>query len=256
MTSHSYVETLPLHGSAHPVHPDWRRAIDAVRHLVKDADSTYYAFEVAQALDPNAVERALGDMLRHEAGRRLYAERPCLLDAARDRDALAAMGDGSFGCAYLAHLDRFGLDPVKLIELEREYRPDYVSRSEGLAWFSERLALMHDFWHVLTGYGADGMGEAILLPFTAAQRGGRSNWLLTIGAATQVHMWPRRLWPLELVRAYRRGRRAALLTALPYEELLPEPLAAVRASVGLAEMTAAHPGRWGREHAAFVSAAP
>ena len=37
-----------------------------------------------------------------------------------------------------------------------------------------------------------------------------------------------------MLRSWCRGRRAAWLLALPYEELLPQPLEDVRRSVGLA----------------------
>ncbi len=41
------------------------------------------------------------------------------------------------------------------------------NRDAGGEWFAERIDLMHDLWHVLTGYGTDGGGEAALLPLIA-----------------------------------------------------------------------------------------
>ena len=101
---------------------------------------------------------------------------------------------------------------------------------------------------MLTGYGADGFGEATLLPFTTAQLGGRANAFLSLGAG--LEMWSRigRPLPGYLWRAWRRGRRAAPLDVLPYEELLPLPLDRVRAAVGLEPPEVAHPeGIWVQE---------
>jgi ubiquinone biosynthesis protein Coq4 len=47
--------------------------------------------------------------------------------------------------------------------------------------------------------------------------------------------WPRYLWC-----AYRRGRRARRLTAAPYEELLPLPVAEVRERLGIEPAAAWH----------------
>ena len=48
-------------------------------------------------------------------------------------------------------------------------------------------------------------------------------------------------WQRYLFRAYRRGRRAAQLTAVPYEELLPLPLAEVRRRLAIEPPSVAHP---------------
>jgi hypothetical protein len=50
-------------------------------------------------------------------------------------------------------------------------------------------------------------------------------------------VWARYLW-----RSWRRGRRASLLVAAPYEELLALPLGEARHSLGVAPPDDAHPG--------------
>lgn len=222
--------------------PEWRRAVGAMRALLEDSDSTEHAFMVAYYLDGDMAGRRLERFLEHPEGRRLYFERPPLMAVVKDREALAAMPDGSFGRAYLSYLDANGYDPVALSELRKQTDP-VADRDAGGEWFAERVDLLHDLWHVLTGYGTDGAGEAALLPFSLAQYGGRSNALLTLGAG--LESW-RRLrgwrWPAYLWRAFRRGRRAARLDVLRYEELLPLPLDAVRRAVGLEPPEQAHPG--------------
>jgi ubiquinone biosynthesis protein COQ4 len=219
--------------------PQWRRAVRALRELVRYPDRTYLAFDIAEFLDPEMSERRLLRMLSHPEGRRVYDERPSLRACLTDRAALEAMDDGSFGRAYLDHLDRYGLDADKLAELGQ--RPDALIPDSAVAWMRERGVMTHDLWHVLTGYGADQFGESALLCFSLAQTGGRSNLLLSFGANARGARerglrWIRYAWT-----AWRRGRAAVCLAALPYEELLHLPLADVRAAAGIEPPDEAHP---------------
>jgi hypothetical protein len=66
--------------------------------------------------------------------------------------------------------------------------------------------------------------------------------VLTVGAALDVWRGLGAPWPRYVLRAWRRGRRAAWLAALPWEELLPLRLATVRQIVGIEPTSAAHPG--------------
>ena len=74
-------------------------------------------------------------------------------------------------------------------------------------------------------------------------RSHRSNLLLTVGAGLESWRGLRgRRWPRYLLQAWRRGRRAAPLDVLPYEKLLPLPLDAVRAALGIEPPERAHLG--------------
>jgi len=222
--------------------PELRRALRALRRLLDDPDQTQNAFEIGYALDGDAFAGDLAKMVSCSAGRRVFRERPCLLDTLSDRQALLGMPEGSFGRAYLEHIDRFGLVPDKLVQLRRETDAVHAARDEDLRWYVERADLSHDLWHVLSGYGADGLGEGALLAFTLAQRYTRAGLLLTFGASSRIARivgprWGRYVW-----RAWRRGRAAANLSALPYESLLPLPLQSVRRAAGIEAPEAAHPG--------------
>jgi len=220
--------------------PQWRRAIRALRGLLREPEHTELAFQITEALDGNVAEKGLLRMLAHPEGRRLYEERPSLLDALADREALARLPDGSFGRAYLAHVERYHLDTTKLVELGREIHGS-GNHEPALRWFAERSSLMHDLWHVLAGYGADHLGEAALLPFSLAQQGGRAGALLPLGASSRVVRNVGLRWLPFAFRAWLRGRRAVCLAALPYEELLALPLRDVRAAAGIEPPEQAHP---------------
>ncbi len=238
---------IPPPPPARPV--EWRRAVRALRELLADPDQTEKAFEVFLALNGDGEERTFQRLLAHPRGRRLAAERPCLLSRLSDRTALAALPDGSFGRAYLAYLDCTGLDPAGLVKLKAEMEASAKSAGEELPaldpvreWFRVRGLLTHDLWHVLTDYGTDEMGEAALLAFSYAQLPGRAERLLVFGAGSRG-VAERGLGFLRyLYQAWRRGRRAVWLPALPYEELLAEPLDAVRCIARVEPAAVAHPG--------------
>ncbi len=211
--------------------PNWRKGLAALRKLMDDPDSTEHAFELVDAVDPDAHERYLGRLCKHPQGRRLLEERPRLADLLSDREALVRMPEGSFGRAYLEFIEKNDLDPAGLIELRDSLGPRGLPDER---WIRDRSLLMHDLWHVLTGCDTSEEGEAELLPFSWAQNGGRALALLTIGTAYHATKANRFALQRRMLRSWRRGRRAAWLPALPYEELLPQPLADVRRSVGLA----------------------
>jgi ubiquinone biosynthesis protein COQ4 len=157
------------------------------------------------------------------------------------------MPEGSLGRAYLGYLERNGFQPGGLLQLERRVRARWeqeagTPRLDPLRdWFNARSILAHDLFHVLTDYGTDDLGEATLLAFSFAQFGGRAQALLTLGAALDCVRARGWRFLRHDFRAWRRGRRAASLVALPWEELLPLRLDTVRRLAGVELAEQAHP---------------
>ena len=224
-----------------------RRALRELRALIAAPDETHHAMDLTYAFGTREFERTLERFVASANGRALLAERPCLLAALSDRDALARLPEDSLGRAYLAYLDRNGFRPEGLLELQREVEARW-EREEGTprldpvrAWFRDRVLLAHDLFHVLTDYGTDDVGEATLLAFSLAQLGGRAPALLTLGAALEVFRARGWSWLRYDLQAWRRGRRASWLAALPWEELLPIRLETVRRLARVAATEDAHP---------------
>ena len=217
----------------------WRQAFRALRELLRHPERTQLAVDIVDFLDPNVHQRALSRLLAHPEGRRTFAARPSLKNALCDLTALRQLPAGSFGRAYLEHLERHGLDPEKLVEIGRQ--AETHPSDPDLHWMAERSLMTHDLWHVLSGYGADQMGEATLLVFSLAQNGGTANWILTLGANLRALRERGPSWIPYTWRAWRRGRRATCLAAVPYEELLALPLDDVRRAAGIAPPDEAHP---------------
>lgn len=219
---------------------DWRRAWRALQQLLDDSDDTAKAFEVVQALDGDCGEGIFQRFLAEPGARDLLRERPSLLDAL-SRERLARLPTGSFGRMALAHFERNDLDPHTLARLHRESIADDPPLDAARAWFRMRFVLMHDLWHVLSGYGSDDIGETALLWFSTAQTGARSGMLLSLGAGARCLRLVGRDWPGYVAQAWRRGRYAVGLFSLPYEKMFPEPLHLVRSGAGISPPAIAHP---------------
>jgi ubiquinone biosynthesis protein COQ4 len=238
-----------------------RRAWHELRELIADPDDTDHAISLMYALGAREVERRFQRFAASAAGRAMIARRPELLDALSDRAALAQMPDESLGRVYLAYLERNGFAPDGLLAVQNRVQARW-EREVGLptldpvrSWFRDRTILAHDLFHVLTDYGTDEMGEATLLAFSLAQMGGIGQTFLTLGAALEVWRTIGWRWLVYDFRAWRRGRRASWLVALPWEELLPLRVATVRVLAGVAEASEIHAAgilRGSRGDASFV----
>jgi len=233
--------------STAPIRTDreWRRAWRALRNLIADPDRTDQVFEIVRALSGRSFERSFQRFAATAEGRRLLEARPSLLDTLSDREALLAMPDGSLGRAYADFMQAGQLNAAGLVEAEQMAEQNFAKNAPVDAdhdFFGDRLRDMHDLWHVLTGYGRDEAGEAANLAFTLGQV-----WNLgiafIIGAGAVIG--PKNItfyWQRYLFNAWRRGRQAALLTAAPYERLLPLPLEEVRRQLGVRPANEVHPG--------------
>jgi ubiquinone biosynthesis protein COQ4 len=225
-----------------------RRALSELRALMADPDDTDRAVSVIYALGGDEFERSFQRFAASPSGRALLAERPSLLVALSDREALARLPAESLGRAYLSYLEENGFEPGGLLEVQSRVEESW-RREEGFpaldparAWFRDRTLLVHDLFHLVTGYGTDELGEAALLAFSLAQLGGRGQALLTFGAALETWRVLGWRWLAYDFRAWRRGRRAAWLVALPWEELLPLRVETVRRLAGVSDACETHPG--------------
>lgn len=235
-----------------PLDRRWRRGLQSLRALFDDSDDTEKAIDFEYAVGRPDFERSFQRLVASPHGRRLLDARPSLVEALTDREALAAMPDGSFGRAYLSFLEEHGFQSMSLLELQCrvearwEAEEGVLQLDEARAWFRDRYVLAHDLLHVLTQYGTDDTGEATLLAFCLAQDGGPGRATLTLGAALEV---AKRLgfyaqgfdWLRYDLRAWLRGRRASYLAAAPWEDLLPLDLETVRSLLGIEPAGSAHP---------------
>jgi len=221
---------------------DWRRAWSAIKILIADSERTDQVFVLLDALGGPSDEASFQEFAHEPEGRRQLAERPDLLAALSDHEALRALPEGSFGRAYLAFMEEAGLNAEDLIEAEDEGTEAQADLDPERRWLADRGRDSHDLWHVLTEYGRDEAGEVALLAFTYAIYPNPGIGVILLAA---MLIGPKTLgfqWERYLLQAYRRGKAAGLDFA-PYEEWLPLPLAEARRRAGIVPPEAAHRGR-------------
>ena len=224
---------------------DWARAWTALRVLIADSERTDQVFEIIEALAGSSFERSFQRFSSHPSSARLLREKPSLLAALSDRDELNALPAGSFGRAYAEFMEAGRLTPEGLVEADEmaaRNGPDPTPHIDpDRQYLGDRTRDMHDLWHVLTGYGRDEAGEAANLAFTQAQIPNFGVGLILLAAVAIGPKDPTFWWARYLLAAWRRGRRSSLLTAAPYEELLPLPLDEVRRRLAIPSADEFHP---------------
>lgn len=204
-------------------------ALRAMRALVRNPDDLPRVFDIVGSLPGRSSERILARMKRSADGAHLLATRPRICARLADRGALLALPPGSLGRAYAEMTERAGISPEGIVAASEAGRRWNTDVAEELRFVDERMRDTHDLWHVATGYGVDVLGELGVLAFVYAQT--RHPGVGLILAFALVEGLPH---VAGIIRdGYRRGRRAAWLPSVVWEDLLDRPLGEVRALLGV-----------------------
>jgi ubiquinone biosynthesis protein COQ4 len=178
-------------------------------------------FVAGIALNAGAFPKLLAKIVADDAGFELAAEAPTIDSRSVDYDKLRALPETTLGGAYVRYLDRNQLDP------------DLFKPPPGLSkvpqWVVTRIRQTHDVWHALTGYGPDVEGEVALQAFSYAQLRVPSALLIAlVGTVVKVPRAAPKVW-----RAYVRGKKAAFLPVVRFEDHWERPLADVQTELGI-----------------------
>lgn len=216
--------------------------IRGLRTLYRDPNRTDAAFQVVRSFDRGRVDRVHARFRRDAGGQRLLRERPDLLSALRDRDALRAHPEGSLARAYVSFCEQEGIEASGLVEASDHAHVGELD--EERRYIAERLRDSHDLFHVVLGCRTDVSGELSVLAFTAAQTG--SLGVLTLAGLGWVRSWDRS-HPVNaegrrmIKKAFETGRRARWLPGAPWEMLLDLPLERVRSRLHVTALPAYRP---------------
>jgi ubiquinone biosynthesis protein COQ4 len=203
----------------------WRRAGRALRALTLQQGNVLDAtYSVVDAMGGMCEERLFQKFRKTPEGLRLLAERPDLPRLLTDHQQLVALPEGTLGRIFAEVCIGAGINSMALVEAQRNMSRDYAKLDPARQWFSDRLTVLHDLWHILSGYATQPRGEAAIVAFSYAQ--GLDYRPIPIFMALSVVMRVARVG--ELWRAYRRGRQTQSLVLQRYEELLALPLETVR----------------------------
>lgn len=210
-----------------PTLPRLGRGLASLRRLRENPNDTDLAVRTALLLNTGALARALARFRSNAEGRSVLAARPALDHEHVDLDALMALPEHTLGHAYAHFLRSRGLTA-------EAFTPPREIRDPDKRYIAQRLRQTHDLWHVVTGYDTDVPGEVELQAFTFGQLRTPFAFFVALGGTVRPKT-PQPGLPQRVLRAYRRGRRAAPLCYRAWESRFEMPLAVVRAELGLSE---------------------
>lgn len=219
------------------------RPLKAMRHmnrLLANKEDTAQVFHIIEALNGNALRRNFERSLSTPEGQARFAERRNLAEILDNHAALGDLPAGSVGAAYVDFMKREGLTAAGLVEESKILRQGQHEYDDDLTWFGERQRDTHDMFHVLTGYGRDGLGEAALLAFTHSQHKGLGIiFICRMAFRSMRKQLPR---SIDLNAVYEEGRRNGKLAARIADQdilgMLQEPISDARARLNIQEPVA------------------
>ena len=201
---------------------DWDyRATVAFAHLFMEIGDR----EAMQGYD----ELALG----HPVAQELLADR--YLAEPPDVEALKALPEDSLGYAFARYLIENGLDPALL--RESAFIEAHEKRGVDVGYLAARGFQLHDMFHVLTGYDTTPLGEVRVVSFTVAQYPAPYPAMIIGTRPLQAALYKPQLLPIlmdAITEGWARGRAAASLIAVRWEEQFERPLKELQAEYGLA----------------------
>lgn len=200
------------------------QALQAIGRVLQDSTRTEDIIFVEQTTNRHTLRQAIKRMRRQPEGRRMLAERPEIIPAQVDYDALRRLPAHTLGGAYARHLDGNGLSPdlmavANVIPMEPDL--DYLMR---------RLRQCHDVFHPLTGLGTQPYQEVVIHAFTSGQLHLPHSFLI-VALGGIKHLVLEGRWGIltqGLGRAYNAGRRADFLLGVRWEDHWEEPIDEVR----------------------------
>lgn len=206
--------------------------------LVGDRDNTVHVFRFFMAVNGRTAGRSFARFVNSDFGRKMLADPHYIDHILLDREALEAAGPGTVAERYLYYLDSEGLHPLGVHEASREAAPELWARMERdypeYAVMRRTTAILHDLYHVLTGYGRDPLGEAVLLEFAGVQSGNRGARMLGRAAGlkirSEIRSWPVGRMMRNTVKMAREAKDIALVDPADYIYL---PLDEARAKLNI-----------------------
>ncbi|MBP7650439.1 MAG: ubiquinone biosynthesis protein [Phenylobacterium sp.] len=208
-------------------------AIAALGRLRATGD-TKHVFEITRALSSRKPPAGYARLLTTPQGGRMAYERVELCERFGDDVWLRSFAAGTVGAAYRDFITRNNISAAGLADASARAAVGQPEYRHPHAWYGRRNRDIHDVWHVLTGYGTDGLGEGCVVAFSYAQTGSLGLAFIALHVARSgKQARPDLPFFTAVWRAYLVGRRAAWLPGEDYERLFAEPLESARGRLGI-----------------------
>jgi ubiquinone biosynthesis protein COQ4 len=206
----------------------------ALRALMRDREDTTQVFKIMQALVGDALEKQYARFLATDIGPNIIANKINLLDTLKDREALAKLPEGSLGREYLNFMIAENITAEGLVDASDDSFSHF--QDENLERYAMRTREMHDLWHVITGYGRDGLGEFCVVAFSYSQTKSLGFAAIALmGAADLSRKFKGHGVFGAVMQAFKNGRKAAWLPGQDWENLMAVPLSEIRSMMNIIE---------------------
>lgn len=229
--------TTPLAATSETYVPPkmaFRTAWNALRALMAEPEDTKQVFTIMRSLTGKSLWKQYKRFAKTDIGANILKNDIDLLDTLADRASLAQLPEGSLGRVYLDFMTREGITAEGLVEASEEAY-EGMSHAE-LERYTMRTREMHDLWHVVSGYGRDGLGEICVVAFSYPQTKSLGfAAIAAMGAVKYSRQFPGNGVLKAVWQAYRAGRKAAWLPGQDWEQLLTQPYADVHAALNITE---------------------
>lgn len=205
--------------------------------LIRNKEDTRLVFEVVRHVSGKSSYPAFHEFCASDYGRSIIADPGRHLRLMDDREGLRSLPVGTFGRAYADFMDREGLFTNGVYEAAREagfgleeFEKDYPEYHT----FRHVIMLTHDLYHIITGYGRDGLGEAALLAFTHEQHGENGAAFIAFFAGLKVRSERFDIPVGQIMKEAREmGRASARFLCTDLTEMLDWPLEEVRRTLNV-----------------------
>ncbi len=214
------------------------RPLEAFRcfqRLVRDREDTEQVFHIIRALYGRSLQKGLLAFATTPDGAARLRERVSLPAVLDQRDWLRALPSDSVGHAYLQFMETEGLTAAGLVAESEKFGARYPDWDDDLKWYGNRLRDTHDLYHVLTGYGRNPLGEAVLLAFTNSMDPNPGLMFISFMGCREIASIMPRSAPVmaAMMEGRRLGKRAEPIAAQDIVSLMGEPLADARRRLGI-----------------------
>lgn len=215
---------------------EFRTAWRALKALIADNEDTTQVFIIMRALTGKSLFKQYRKFCATETGQKILREKRDLLTTLADRETLKKLPEGTLGKTYIDFMVREGITAEGLVEASEPTYTEFTDKD--LERYTMRTREMHDLWHVVTGYGRDGLGEMSVVSFSYAQTKSLGFAAITLMAASHFSkLFPRRGIFAVAWEAYRNGRKAKWFPGQDWEHLLTLPLEDIRTMLNVAVPT-------------------
>ncbi|UTW55955.1 ubiquinone biosynthesis protein COQ4 [Kordiimonas sp. SCSIO 12610] len=224
--------TLNMPDDYSPPKRDWKAAWRAVKALIDNPEDTEQVFIILRRLSGKSFWKAYKRFAESPVGNNILHKRIDLMDTLKNTEMLSALPKGTLGREYFDFITRENISPEGLVDASEGENTSMGLTDEDMIRYGTRAREMHDLWHVVSGYGRDGLGEASIVAMSYAHSKNIGFALIAIMAAQSFkNNAPNGGVRRSVLEGYLNGRKSAWLLGVDWEAMMPLPLEEVRSQL-------------------------